>query len=133
MAVPAADDESIDRAGRALHASGWSKVHTLDQMAAAWAALVAEVEIGYDLEVEDYTNDLTCRDWLAAAWPMLSAGAQAARQDELSALDERFRAATVDDTDGRVARYYRLEPDDGWWWRRVPTSRTGNLAETLYR
>lgn len=127
-----ADDlASVDRAARELHARGWSQPFSLDQMLASWTRLVSEVEQGYDAWVDDYTNDLTCRDWLALAWPLLSPRVQEARQGELNAADERFVACTDDDGGRAIGRYYRVEATDGWWWRRRPTSTAGMLAAEL--
>lgn len=63
------DCESVEHAGRALHGRGWRKKFSVNEMTDAWRRLVAEVEAGYDQPVCEYTNDLSCRDWLALAWP----------------------------------------------------------------
>jgi hypothetical protein len=34
-----------------------------------------------------------------------------------------------DDVDGRLGRYYRVRPEDGWWWHRRPAA--GPLADYL--
>ena len=95
--LTAEDYESIDRASRELHAQGWRKAFTLNEMFDAWASLVVEVENGYDQMVDEYTNDMACRDWLALMWPRLTDRVRNARVDELDVLDARFRTATVDD------------------------------------
>lgn len=58
-------------AGEVLRAKGWRRVFTVSEMAEQWAWLVAKVESGCDM-VDEYANDLCCRDWLAEAWPMLT-------------------------------------------------------------
>lgn len=60
--LDADDYESVNRAARTLHEQGWRKAFTLNEMMAAWRSLVREVELGYDQMVEEYTNDLSCRD-----------------------------------------------------------------------
>ena len=59
----------------------------------AWRELTAAVERGYDWSVDEYWNDLACRDQLARVRD--AAPAYAGRlDDELRVPDERFRAAT---------------------------------------
>ncbi len=129
--LDADDYESVNRAARTLHEQGWRKPFTLNEMMAMWRSLVREVESGYDQMVDEYTNDLSCRDWLALAWPMLSERVRAARQEELDSLDARFLAATSKDTEGRLGRFYRVESKDGWWWRRLPNQRLGVFSADL--
>ncbi|NHA66562.1 hypothetical protein [Phycicoccus flavus] len=134
MSEMTADDyESIDRASRALHARGWRKAFTLNEMLGAWASLVDEVETGYDQMVYEYTNDMACRDWIALVWPMVTDGVRDARSEELKALDARFEAATEDDDGIAIGRYYRIEDKDGWWWRRRPLKVAGVFAADLAR
>ena len=131
MDLTAADYESVHRAGRVLHEQGWRRVFTLDEMLDAWAALVAEIEQGYDQTVDEYTNDLSCRRWLAAAWPMLTARVRAHRQAELDALDERFLAATTDDGGLHLGRFYGFESRGNWWLLRLPAIRRGEFARDI--
>jgi hypothetical protein len=125
--MQAADYESIERAGAELHAQGWRKAFGLNEMLSAYERLVTKVEEGYDEMVDEYTNDLSCRDWLALAWPML----RDARATELEALDTRFRAATVEDGGRALSRYFAVERKDGWWWRRRPARVAGTFAADL--
>lgn len=125
------DYESVHHAGRVLHERGWRQVFTVNQMTAAWAQLVDEIETGYDQLVDEYTNDLSCRDWLAAAWPMLTERVRVARHAELRAIDARFLAATVEDTERALGRFRRIDATDGWWWRRLPIRRDGDFGRDL--
>jgi hypothetical protein len=125
------DYESIERAGRELHARGWRKQFSLNEMPEAYETLVSHVEEGYEEMVEEYANDLSCRDWLALAWPMLSPRVQQIRIAELDALDYRFRAATVDDGGRVISRYFRIENKSGWWWHRRPLRTAGAFAADL--
>ena len=130
-ALTAEDYASIDRASQHLHGRGWIRAFSLNEMTDAWAALVGEVEEGYDQIVDEYTNDLACRDWLALAWPMLSPRVREARAEELAALDDRFIAATEDDGGLAIGRFSRVETKDGWWWRRRPRKAAGEFAADL--
>ncbi|MEU8207375.1 hypothetical protein [Streptosporangium sp. NPDC049046] len=126
--LSAEDCASMVHAGEVLHAKGWRKVFTVSEMAEKWAWLVAEIESGYDDMVDEYTNDLYCRDWLAEAWPMLTHPVRAIWHSEIHPLDERFRAATVDDGGKAISRYHRTVLKEGWWWRRKPRNLTGSLG-----
>ncbi len=55
------DYDSVYAAMSELEQRGWRKA-TLNERVAAWEALV--VEQGYDMTVDDYTNDLAAREWL---------------------------------------------------------------------
>lgn len=81
-------------------------------MTGAWRGLIREVEEGYDQLVDEYMNDLSCRDWLELAWPMLTERVRTARLPELEALDARFLAATFEDTDGRLGRFFNVAGKD---------------------
>lgn len=129
--MQAADYESIERAGTELQARGWRKAFDLNEMLGAYQQLVTKVEEGYDEMVDEYTNDLSCRDWLALAWPMLTDRVRDARAGELEALDERFRAATVDDGGHALSRFFAVERKEGWWWRRRPEKVAGDFAADL--
>jgi hypothetical protein len=128
--LTADDYASVTQAARVLHERGWRK-QSVNEMTDAWRQLVEQIERGYSWEVEEYTNDLSCRDLLALAWPMLTENVRAHRKSELDELDARFRTATTDDHDGRLARFYRTETKDGWWWRRIPLLRRGQFARDL--
>lgn len=129
--LTAGDNESVDQAGRILRERGWKKAFTLDEMMAAWEQLVAEIELDYSDMVDEYTNDLACRDWLAAAWPLVTDHVRALQAPALNALDLRFLAATTEDSAGELRRFYRIDANDGWWWRRLPVRRFGEFAADL--
>ena len=122
------DNQSVLRAGQILRERGWSQTFSLDEMLRSWWRLVAEVERGYDQMVDEYTNDLSCRDWLAAAWPLFSDHVRDLRRAELDAIDDRFRKATLDDGGRALGQFAQIESKDGWWWRRLPVQRAGTFA-----
>ncbi|MFC8617274.1 hypothetical protein ACFT9M_12770 [Micromonospora purpureochromogenes] len=79
-------------------------------MMSAWAWLVSKVERGYGNYVDEYTNDLYCRDWLDKIWPLVRHAVRACWHEELCQLGERFRVVTVDDGGAAVGRYHRTGP-----------------------
>ncbi|KAB7845529.1 hypothetical protein FRZ00_13660 [Streptomyces mobaraensis] len=50
--------------GELLHQRGWRTAFTVAETVNAWAALVSVIERGYGDDIYEYTNDLSCRDWL---------------------------------------------------------------------
>jgi hypothetical protein len=91
----------------------------------AWAAFVTQVERGYDDSIYEYTNDLTVRDRLERVVQGASPGLQAKLHARLADDDARFEQATEDSARPLAA------DRPGWWWRRVPRRRSGELAEDL--
>ena len=124
--MSADDADSVERAARAVRATGAAHPFSLNEALRAWRDLVTRVEKGYTDNVYEYTNDLHCRDALATAWPVLSENLRGQRQPELDALDARFHAAT--DPDDQLMTSTDAK---GWWWHRVPSRRVGELAEDL--
>ncbi|MFI5987828.1 hypothetical protein ACIBEA_44135 [Streptomyces sp. NPDC051555] len=109
-ALDADDYESVHRASRSLTALYGTL--TLNAALEAWEAWVQDAEDGFDPElVWEYEDELRCRRWLAAAWPVLTERVRAARQAELDALDARYRLATVP---------LPGQPDDARWHSRRP-------------
>ena len=90
-----------------------------------WDHFVRQVETGDSDNRYEYVNDMSCRDRLAAAWPILTEKVRNARQAQLDALDARFEAATVPDPDSTDAE----GGDDAWWVDRRPVLLVGELAE----
>jgi len=62
---------------------------------------------------------------------MLTDRVQAARAPELDVLDARFIAATVQDSDGALGRFFMVDNRSGWWWRRLPLLRLGQFARDI--
>lgn len=124
------DNASITRAGRELHARGWRKAFSLNEMLRSYEGLVRHVEQGHDDTVYDYGNDLACRDWLALAWLLFTENVRHSLEADLGALDDRFRAATVDDDGRSLGRFFTIESKP-WWWRRIPVKVWGDFAADL--
>ncbi|WP_240979866.1 hypothetical protein [Streptomyces sp. HNM0574] len=92
-------------------------------MTAAWAALVHTID--------EYTKDLCCRNWLHEAWLLLDEHIVQLWTLRIEALDDRYRASTVDDDGQALAHFHRLPGPDLWWWRRHPRILTGSLGRSL--
>lgn len=123
---PDGDDlASVHRAMATLEKLGWRRA-TLNERVAAWASLVDEVEEGYAMTIDDYTNDLAAREWLALALPMLVPRLQASLIERLEPRDERFRRATV-----TPAKH--MPGAGGGWYYRLPRVLVGELAEDVER
>ena len=117
-----------------LHQRGWRKAFTVTEMVGTWAWLVGTVENGYDDLVDEYTNDLYCRNWLHEAWVLLPAHVLVTWTSRIKELDDRFRAATVFDDGQALAQFHRIsrfDPDEMWWWRRHPRLLVGDLGRSL--
>ena len=62
--TPTAEDyASVVAAFEAMEKAGWLPT-TLNSQMEAWAELVSEVQTGYGMTIDDYTNDLSVRKWL---------------------------------------------------------------------
>jgi hypothetical protein len=87
------------------------------ELVRAWIAIVALVEVGYDGEWEEYTNDLMTREFIAELSRRLP-GRWATRFAEwVAPWDERFRAATTEESEPHL---FGDEDEPGWWWYRTP-------------
>ncbi|MER7751975.1 hypothetical protein [Kitasatospora sp. NPDC097643] len=103
-----------------LQLPGWRDPFTVADQVTWWGATVAAVEQGYDEDVDEYVNELACRDWLHQAWLRLPDHVVQLWTPRILALDTRFRAATTPDDGLFLGRYRRLPHPDRWWWRRRP-------------
>ncbi len=117
--------------GELLRRRGWRAAFTVAERVDGWAALVRSVERGYADSVSEYTNDLYCRNWLHEAWILLDDHLVHLWTPTIRALDDRYRAATVDDDGHVLGRFHRLPGPDLWWWRRHPRILTGDLGDAL--
>jgi hypothetical protein len=88
----------------------------------AWNELVAQVEAGYDWSIDEYWNDLTCREQLARIEQAAPAVADWLNQ-ELQDPDERFRAATRESG--------RPQPEAKWFMNRIPRHPGPELARDV--
>ncbi len=99
---------------------------TLQRLLDNWRRTVLEVESGYQLTVDNYTNDLYKRNLLQAVLDAAPDSLQEKVMSVLAPIDDRFLRATRDDA-ADVLEHFCHRPR-GWWWRRLPLIITGNLA-----
>lgn len=111
-----------------LAQAGWAEHARLEREIRVWSRLARGVN-AYDATVDDYTNDLCSRDYIAELAARASIDLQAAIEERVRPADETFRESTVEDIDARLARYYRIDDGSEWWWHRRPSS--GPLADYL--
>ena len=100
-----------------------------------WARIAASAE-RYDLTLDDWINDLDLRDIIAGALTVAPPSEQHRVRAGLARADERFRAATVECARplpgtgaGEPAR--PSDPQDAWWYRRVPTHPGATMRDDL--
>lgn len=117
--------------GALLHQRGWRTAFTVAERVNAWASLVSVIERGYEDDIDEYTNDLYCRNWLHEAWLLLDEHIVQLWTQQIKALDDRYRAATVDDDGHTLGQFHKLPDPDLWWWRRRPRILTGDLGRSL--
>lgn len=121
------DYASIDLAARELRRRGWRIDFSPNAVVSQWASLVQEVEEGYEMTIDDYTNDLSVRRTAHEARQYLTPLILEALDERLKPLDDRFRAATYEA--GKL-------PGSGqahWWETRLPRVLVGELAEDVDR
>ncbi|MGW1071158.1 hypothetical protein ACWD4F_42520 [Streptomyces aureus] len=117
--------------GELLHRRGRRTAFTVEGRVNAWATLVGAIERGYGDDIYEFTNDLYCRNWLHEAWILLDEHVVRLWTPRIIALDDRYKAATVDDDGQALDRFHRLPGPDLWWWRRHPRILTGELGSSL--
>lgn len=111
-----------------LREAGWAEHARIERELRSWIRLAKEVS-DYKATVDDYTSDVCSRDYLAEALALASKDLRDALEPRVVAADSTFRQATIPDDDRRLARFYNIGSQDGWWWLRRPSS--GPLAAYL--
>lgn len=125
-----ADEDEVRLIEAAMRETGWAEFMSLAGALRMWTRLSHEVE-AYAGTIDDYTNDLTTRNYIAGAASRASVGLRFRIGHLVAVADESFRTATIEDGDQRLGPYYRIESSAGWWWHRRPSS--GPLADYLDR
>jgi hypothetical protein len=121
-------ESEISRTEAEMHAAGWAAHTSLQRELQTWRDLAAEVA-SYTPTIDDYTNDLCSRDYIAKFSAAASEGVQEYIASAVAEADDRFRASTEPDVEGFVGHYFRIDDKDGWWWQRRPAG--GPLADYL--
>jgi hypothetical protein len=122
------DESEVRQIEVALAQAGWAEHARLEREFRVWSRLAQEVN-AYIATVDDYTNDLCSRDYIAEFAARASCGLRTAIEERVSPADETFRGATVGDDDARLGRHFRIDQESAWWWHRRPSS--GPLADYL--
>jgi hypothetical protein len=100
---------------------------TLTGMVRAWRDVSEVIDRGYQLTIDDYTNELSVRGLLDEVLAVIPTGSvRDWVERDVQVGDERYRKVTHD-----VALPIFGGPDAPWWYRRVPNRITGELAEDL--
>ena len=120
------DHQSIQRATDELTLRGWRRF-SLNDVLSAWEQFVETVESGYTMTVDDYTNDASIRQWPEDARAFVTPRVAASFDERLVPIDARFRQATTETASPLPGA------GEGWWARRIPKVRVGELAEDLSR
>lgn len=61
---------------------------------------MTEIEQGYDATIDDFTNDLMTRDWIAECRELID--------ERVAPLDDRYRAASIDDGGQALGTFFRI-------------------------
>jgi hypothetical protein len=123
-----ADQDEMERIEASLRRAGWADHASIARELRTWARLAEEVDT-YTATVDDYTNDLSSRDYLKLAMASASVGLRDTIAQQVAPVDESFRQRTVEDMERHLERYFRIDRKDDWWWRRRPSA--GPLADYL--
>ena len=99
--------------------SGWAAHTRVEREILCWTRLAEEINV-YTLTVDDLTNDLS-RDCLAEVLSCASDDLRDVTQTRVASADHLFHGSTIEDDEGRLRRYLRIKPEDGWWWHRQPS------------
>jgi hypothetical protein len=109
-----------------IAASGepWKKTIRL---VTAWESTTADIEKISRRGIDEYLYDLMSRDTLAFAIEQFPADRLQSLRRRVELADQSLLNQTAEDIGGLLGTFYRLRPDDGWWWRRIPLSKTACL------
>ena len=109
-------EAAVDRLLAEVGASTWAGGQrcTLDLLLRRRLDLAEHVEDGYSSTGPELTNDVWCRQVLAAIWSRLPVQVQDANSLELGRADARFIAATIP--------WPGHEGEIEWWQWRIPRS-----------
>jgi hypothetical protein len=126
--LSAGQAEQLGQVEAALVGKPWIPEVNFEQALKDWRRLATQA-VAYPWTVDDYTNDLSSRDYLEAVLFGCKLGLRDLLSRAVLTIDDDFRQATLKDLAGDLAHYYRVDASSGWWRRRVPC--TGPLAEYL--
>lgn len=90
-----------------------------------WEKFAAGLDDGYELDLDEYRNDVDARQILSEAWSLATVAEVTELTPRLVAADERVRAATkatevcIWGTRNAARRHYLATRN--WWYYRVPS------------
>ncbi|WP_234314169.1 MULTISPECIES: hypothetical protein [unclassified Streptomyces] len=117
--------------GELLHQRGWRTAFTVTEKVNAWAALVSVIERGYGTTSASTPTTSTAETGCTrrgSCWTNTSSNSGTPR---IKALDDQYKAVTIDDDGQALDQFHRLPGPDLWWWRRHPRILTGDLGRSL--
>jgi hypothetical protein len=90
---------------------------TLEDLSSRWSRFVTKVEQGYKLTIDDYTNELTTRDFYQVLLDNCAPNIHDKLLVWINSWDERFIHTTE-----KVEKPLlpALHGEKGWWWFRIP-------------
>jgi len=100
---------------------------TISYVMDKWSRFVTEVEDGYRLTIDDYTNDLTRRDFIQNVLNICPANVDL--KEWAAGWDERFVLATQTVNEPLLPSLDDERPD--WWWFRMPVRPGERVQEWL--
>jgi len=107
----------------------------LDGLIADWERTTTEVERGYTLGLDDYLNDLDGRQILEDAIELLPEADAESVLQRIESPDQRLKRATtpvaVSLWGQSVAESEGWDPENNWWYFRVPRAPGPLLREDL--
>lgn len=102
------------------------------QVMQAWERFLEKVELGYELSIYDYTNDLSIRSILATVLDRVEGEPKKRITRWLEPLDHRFTRATFVSPRPPFPGALTRRPDH-WWYARLPVKLLGELKESVER
>ena len=108
-----------------------------DGLVEEWERVVAQVEQGYPLGLDDYLNDMDGRELIAALMNAVARALTPVQKRRLVAADERMRAAVQPLAHclwgDRLAAANGWDATRNWWYFSRPARPGPDLAQELVR
>jgi len=102
-----------------------------------WERVVASIEAGYPLGLDDYLNDMDGRELIAAVMASIARALTPIQKRRLAAADARLRAVLVPHGGclwgERLAAAHDWDPDSNWWYFSRPKRPGPELRQELGR
>jgi hypothetical protein len=105
---------------------------TFSELLGAWEHIIENIEDGYRLGLDDYTNDLTVRGILERGAQGVDARLRTKVETLMAPLDARFEDATFVSKKPPFPGALARNPS-AWWYTRLPNKLIGELKEDAHR